>query len=399
MKKNLLFIGPYPPPYGGIASHLNDMFLMLEKDKYKIFSITRSNKDKILKTSRMTNVFFSSRRYLKNNIFTIIPILFKRFKVRKDLKWREYFRAIVYYSYVKEFINSNEIDDVFVYSIDNAFIIPLLKKNVPSTISINLMIFGAFYLNPEKYIKRSSYVKEIFRNCDIITSSSQYCGGSIAQVLGHNFPVKTIYVGVNNEIYSPKHNKTIHTELDLPSTAIVLLFMGRMDQSMGVDFLLKNAIKILNINPNLYLIMSGAKGKLSSKVNELAQKQPRIRYCENISFDKKPDYYSSCDLFLAPTMEKHACMGVSIKEAMSMGKAVIASDSGGIPEAVVNGENGFLVGFRDGDLDQNEFIQKVSLLVNDEPLRKIMGAKGHEKAVSIFSNSRTYQHYLEIIEK
>ena len=51
-------------------------------------------------------------------------------------------------------------------------------------------------------------------------------------------------------------------------------------------------------------------------------------YFENIPFDKKIEFYNNCDVLIAPTIQKQACMGVSIKEAMSFEKPVIASDSG-----------------------------------------------------------------------
>ena len=47
--KRILFIGPYPPPYGGIASHLKDLIPGLVKSNYKIVTLSWSNEEKVLK--------------------------------------------------------------------------------------------------------------------------------------------------------------------------------------------------------------------------------------------------------------------------------------------------------------------------------------------------------------
>ena len=123
-------------------------------------------------------------------------------------------------------------------------------------------------------------------------------------------------------------NKTDHFSfksfLNIPESSFVYFFLGRMDKSMGIDFLIENAEKILNIGENVYLILAGAKGSYSVQVNELSNKYDRIKYYENIPFDQKLSFYHACDVYLAPTMQKHACMGVSIKEAMACGKPIIA---------------------------------------------------------------------------
>ena len=51
-------------------------------------------------------------------------------------------------------------------------------------------------------------------------------------------------------------------------------------------------------------------------------------------------------------------MGVSIKEAMACGKPMIASASGGIPEAVEDGVNGFVIPFSEGKLNERIFLEK-----------------------------------------
>ena len=41
--KKILIVGPFPPPFGGIASHINDIVPELINDNYKIVTLNYSN--------------------------------------------------------------------------------------------------------------------------------------------------------------------------------------------------------------------------------------------------------------------------------------------------------------------------------------------------------------------
>ena len=148
---------------------------------------------------------------------------------------------------------------------------------------------------------------------------------------------------------------------------------------------------------DVYLVLAGAKGDFSQKVKNLSNKFERILYYENIPFEKKLNFYHACDVYLAPTMQKHACMGVSIKEAMACGKPAIASNSGGIPEAITNGENGFVIPAKNNILDNIKFIDAAKQLYESSDLRKSMGEKGRQTFLKKFTNQITTKNYLGII--
>ena len=167
------------------------------------------------------------------------------------------------------------------------------------------------------------YYFDVLKVADTIYASSQYCADSIKNILSYNFNTKVIYVGVDEKLYFPdKTTNNKKTLFNIPDTSFVFFFLGRMDKSMGVDFLIENAEGIINIGESVHLIMAGAKGDYSSQVKELANSHDRIKYFENIPFDQKVNFYHACDVYIAPTMQKHACMGVSIKEAMACGKPI-----------------------------------------------------------------------------
>ena len=86
---------------------------------------------------------------------------------------------------------------------------------------------------------------------------------------------------------------------------------------------------------------------------------------------------------------------LTLQEAQLMKKPVIATNVGGIPEIMKNNETGFLV--EKGDADN--WIEKLSLLINDEQKRKTMGENGRKFIEENFSWNTIAKEFLKILEK
>ena len=142
--------------------------------------------------------------------------------------------------------------------------------------------------------------------------------------------------------------------------------------------------------------MSGAASNLSEKAKELERRFPGKVYVRiDVSFEELTQYYQACDILLAPTISRHACMGVSIKEAMASGKPSVVSNSGGIPEAVIDGENGIIVKIIDKSVGPSCFERAVLALLEDSTLRMQMGKKARQRAIKLFANEVTFSKLLK----
>jgi len=85
--------------------------------------------------------------------------------------------------------------------------------------------------------------------------------------------------------------------------------------------------------------------------------------------------------------------GLVITEALWKGSPVVASNIGGIPLQVIDGETGFLL--QPDDLDG--FAEKIILLLRDRKLAEHMGQKGKEHVRKNFLITRLLIDYLDII--
>lgn len=85
-----------------------------------------------------------------------------------------------------------------------------------------------------------------------------------------------------------------------------------------------------------------------------------------------PDVLNAADVFVFPSF--HEGMPVSALEAMACGLPVICSEIRGNVDIIKEGDNGYLFSPADSDMLSN----KIALLMDNEPLRKQMGAKNRE---------------------
>jgi len=105
------------------------------------------------------------------------------------------------------------------------------------------------------------------------------------------------------------------------------------------------------------------------------------------------DYLSASDVLLLPSEQES--FGLAALEAMACEVPVIASRVGGIPEVVTEGETGFLSEV--GDI--TKMAADATRLVADPELRKEMGAKARESAISRYRTDIVIPQYIQYYEE
>ena len=105
-----------------------------------------------------------------------------------------------------------------------------------------------------------------------------------------------------------------------------------------------------------------------------------------------PDLLRASDLFVHPSREEG--FSNAILEAMAAGLPVVACHVGGNPEAVVDGETGWLVPPRDPE----RFAGAMAELIADESKRKTFGEAGLRRATERFSLDRMVKEMESLYE-
>jgi len=104
-------------------------------------------------------------------------------------------------------------------------------------------------------------------------------------------------------------------------------------------------------------------------------------------------FFSSIDVYLL--LSGLEGLGQSVIESMLMKKPVIASNIGGIPEIVIDGETGFLVNLG----DSNQIVHLINDLLSKPDLVKKITTKAEENVKMNYSWESIAKKFLEILEK
>jgi N-acetyl-alpha-D-glucosaminyl L-malate synthase BshA len=105
------------------------------------------------------------------------------------------------------------------------------------------------------------------------------------------------------------------------------------------------------------------------------------------------DYLSAADVLLLPSEQES--FGLAALEAMACEVPVIASRVGGVPEVVTDGETGFLS--QVGDVEK--MAEDAARLLTDAELRREMGKRARESALSRYRTDIVIPLYIEFYER
>ncbi|OQA43629.1 MAG: GDP-mannose-dependent alpha-(1-6)-phosphatidylinositol monomannoside mannosyltransferase [Chloroflexi bacterium ADurb.Bin325] len=169
----------------------------------------------------------------------------------------------------------------------------------------------------------------------------------------------------------------LRAQLGIPDDAVVLLAVGRMVYKKGFDYLLRAAALLKESAPDLFarlrLVMVG-EGDLWAEWQALGRElglTGAVHWVGNAPTEAMGVFNNLADIAVMPAVSKPATgLAVSVLDAMSCGKPIVASRAAGNDLAVRDGVNGLLV----PEQDAPALADALARLAADPALRAEMGA-------------------------
>ncbi|NQT81153.1 MAG: glycosyltransferase family 4 protein [Candidatus Aminicenantes bacterium] len=187
-------------------------------------------------------------------------------------------------------------------------------------------------------------------------------------------------------------NQNFKRELGIPENYLVVGTVGRLVPVKGPEFLIEAAKYIISKYPEVFFIFTGD-GPLEQNLERQAFKSG-IK--DNIIFlgwrNDIAGIISVYDIFALPSLNEG--MGRVLVEAMALGKPIVASNVGGIPDLVTHGKNGFLVPPKNPE----KLAKYIQILIGDKEKRKKMGQAGKEM-VKNFSKEKMVEKIANLYEE
>src|SRR3989344_397671 len=172
----------------------------------------------------------------------------------------------------------------------------------------------------------------------------------------HPDKIQVIPNGVDMELFKPRPKAPLRKKLKLPSGKIIL-FVGSLVPVKGLDDFV-HAVK--NLDATLIIVGDGPLRK------DLHEKLPHAYFKGMLSREKTAEYMSAADIMIISSHSEGRPN--TLYEALASELPVIATEVGGIPELIKNGENGILVPPK-SPLMLRDMVKE--LLKNDQLLKRI----------------------------
>jgi glycosyltransferase involved in cell wall biosynthesis len=220
--------------------------------------------------------------------------------------------------------------------------------------------------------------------------------GQAVQGIRPGSPLRIIPMGVDTRRFHPeKYNQAIKEELNIRDS--FLLAVGRFAEKKGFKYLIQAMPEILKKRPQAKLVLIGfgpQKETLKQLIAELNLKNS-VLLPGSKTGDELAQYFATADIFIGPSVVTDSGdtegQGVVFLEAMASGTAVIASDVGGVKDAVRNMDTGLLIPQKDPEA----IAEKTLLLLEDQELRNKLAKSGQRLAENEYSWEKIAERFLE----
>ncbi len=311
----VIVIGPYPPPYGGVATFVKNL---MHQD-----AISRHYNLKLYETGKKSK-----------KVPTII-------------------QAIIEIYLIIKYISSSKIKNIKIFHIHTASYWSFLR-NIPYVLiskhfsdgKVILHIHGGkFHI----FFKKSpAIIKEIiklsFNNSDCIIVTSPVWITIIREIYSKYNPIYSISNGFDPKIIYPIPKERARELLNLPKNKKILLSIGHLEDFKGHKYLLESLKSIGKYRSNIVAYIIGT-GSLKENLNRLISEYKLEKVCflagEKDHLNEIPLWINACDIFVLPSLAEGN--PTVMFECLGCGKPFIGTKVGGIPEIIISAEYGFLV--------------------------------------------------------
>jgi len=193
--------------------------------------------------------------------------------------------------------------------------------------------------------------------------------------------IVTIPNAVDTKRFGPHvQSVSLKRTLGIPEDHRVILSVGHLIPRKGFQYLMRAMSDVLRRFDACSLVIAG-RGPLRDELHGLGNELRlggKLKLIGVVDESTLPSLYAMSDIFVMPSFSEGHC--VSILEAMSSAKPIVASAIPGNAESVAHGQNGFLV--CPGDVAA--LADATVRLLRDEALREKLGRNSRERAVMQF---------------
>ncbi len=229
-------------------------------------------------------------------------------------------------------------------------------------------------------------MKSIARNVDHLTYLGEFTRRAISRTINSSAQSAMVKIapGIDTEHFAPSDSSELKSQLGLKDKKVIVS-VGRLVHRKGQDTLIEAMPQILSKIPEAHLLLIGEgpyRQYLEKRAKDL-EIDSHITFIGRVMYSDLPKYICLGEVFVMPSRSRLAGLeveglGIVYLEASACGLPVIAGDSGGAPDAVIDGVTGVVV---DGK-DQHVIATSIVNLLEDQEKAREMGRNGREWVIN-----------------
>jgi glycosyltransferase involved in cell wall biosynthesis len=188
----------------------------------------------------------------------------------------------------------------------------------------------------------------------------------------------------------------LRTKLNLDERKVIL-FAGRLTHDKGSLQLLAAFKRLVERMPEALLLLLSRVGLDEQGLNTPEYRHLRDNHVRSggwLSGDELAAAYGVADVVTVPSICLDCFPTINL-EAMDAGKPVVATCYGGSPEAVVDGETGYVI----NPFDTPALADRLENLLRDDDLRARMGTAAQKRVSQHFTLDQQVRAMLQLYEK
>ncbi len=241
----------------------------------------------------------------------------------------------------------------------------------------------------------------VTRNADLFFARNSECKQTL-EMRGCNKPIYFLSNGVDEDLFYPINNdeeiQGLKDKYNIPKDKKIIGFIGRMIPEKGIDLFVEAANNLIKQGKRDFHFIMVGNGPAKEAVYENIRKENLsefITILNKVPSQKMPDIMNIIDLLVLPSYSTPTWkeqFGRVLVEAMSCGKAVIGSESGGIPEVI--GDLSYIFKERDA----NDLASKIMNVMGNHSALTQAQFYGRQRVNSLFSWKSISSHYIKVLK-
>lgn len=374
------------PHVGGVWSYLQQLASKLESYGHEVdilgydeenLSVGLYNQGRVIQREKIIPIINANIN--ENNY----PEMYVNFLVR----WTEMQRYV--YELSAAYFGLDKYDLIHTQDVISTYCISRIKPmNTPLIATIHGSVAHEIRLQLESihksdtsYMAKSYY--DFLENKGATSADvTIVCNQWLKKIMTNEFSVpesqlKVMHYGFDTERFIAKSRQP--STMLRPEDKKVILYAGRLVELKGVNYLISALHELKGLRDDWVCWIAGS----GEKEEELKAQTSSLGISQNVIFlgkrDDIPSLLKQTDIFVLPTLIEN--QPISVIEAQIAGKAVIASDVGGIPEIIEHGVTGLLTPAKNTAMLTNN----LNLLLTNTKLRKSLGTNAKKWGMTHWS--------------